>query len=571
MSGESPPPESDRAGEESAGRSKVPCSHNHTGGLVDLTILANQLGVSVTALEALGVTRDGPAWRIPERDADGRIVGYATRGDDGRKSFVTGGRRGLTMSWPIPTYAGTSANDAILVPEGMSDAAAALSMSFFAIGRPSATGGLSYLRELVKDRYVVVVGENDRAGKAGAEKIGQGMVGVAAEVKIIFPPDGAKDLREWFIAPAPCDRAEVLAVIRAAEPLSADAVDDDGRLRTLAIRVLADVQPEVVQWVWKNRIARGKLTLLVGDPGLGKSLLTLDVAARVSTGSGWPDAPRDGCEPGGVLLIGAEDGLADTVRPRLDAAGADVRRIAALEGIAVTDPESGDRFVSPVTLADVEMIGRAICDIPGCALVVIDPVSAFLGEADSHNNAEVRAALSPLTALAERTGVAIVMVTHLRKGEGAAIYRAMGSLGFAAASRSAWVVSKDDGDSTGRRRLLLSLKANLAPDVAGLAFTIEDRGSGPCVSWCDGSVDISADDAVAHPRGRPGPAADERDEAVAWLKAALAEGPRLAKEVQEEAHHAAGISSGTLRRAQRDAGVVAYRPENPGPWWWRLP
>jgi hypothetical protein len=152
------------------------------------------------------------------------------------------------------------------------------------------------------------------------------------------------------------------------------------------------------------------------------------------------------------------------------------------------------------------------------------------------------------------------------------MYRAMGSLAFVAAARAAWAIVRDKGDP--KRRLMLAVKNNLAADTAnGLAFRIEPHGAGgaPVVCWEREPVTITADEALTpdlRERGRP---ADYRADAEQWLRDALADGPRPAKDVTSEAVEAHCISKRTLDRARRSIGVVAFRPENPGPWWWTLP
>jgi putative DNA primase/helicase len=333
---------------------------------------------------------------------------------------------------------------------------------------------------------------------------------------------------------------------------------------------LADVKPEPVAWLWPGRIAVGKLTLIAGDPGLGKSFLTLDLAARVSTGAGWPDRIGERIEPGGVVLLSAEDGIADTIRPRLDAAGADVSRIVALEAVRVIG-EGGRESARTFDLArDLPALEAAIREVERCRLVVIDPVTAYLGDTDSHKNAEVRGLLAPLSDMAARHGVAVVAVTHLNKsGGGPAIYRAMGSLAFAAAARAAWAVSKDKDDP--RRRLLLPIKNNIAPDTGGLAYRIEPLGVDGCpaVAWEPDPVSVSADDALAGDR-EGGGGRSERDDAADWLRDLLGHGPRPARDVEREAREA-GYSIATVRRAKAAIGVVSRKPGFGGPWEWTLP
>jgi len=330
---------------------------------------------------------------------------------------------------------------------------------------------------------------------------------------------------------------------------------------------MADVKPEPVRWLWPGRIALGKLTLIAGDPGLGKSFLTLDVASRVSTGAGWPDAIGVSHSPGGVVLLSAEDDPADTIRPRLEAAGADLSRIVVLQ--AVHAGGGGRSSVRTFDLTrDLSALERAIRDTPDCRLVVIDPVTAYLGGTDSHKNGEIRGLLAPLADLAARYGVAVVAVTHLNKsGGGSAVYRTMGSLAFVAAARAAWAVVADKADP--HRRLLLPIKNNLAANRGGLAYSFVDSPGHdqPQLAWEEGAVSISADDALAVERGGKRSVVDD---AADWLRDLLSDGPRAMKDVEDDAR-GAGYSLAALRRAKAVLGVVSRKPAFGGPWEWSLP
>ncbi|GFJ91707.1 ATP-binding protein [Phytohabitans rumicis] len=179
---------------------------------------------------------------------------------------------------------------------------------------------------------------------------------------------------------------------------------------------LADVTPERIDWLWPGYLARGKLHVIDGDPGLGKSTMTLDVAARVTNGKPWPDA-QPGCTPAGVVLLSAEDGLGDTIRPRLDAAGADVAQVVALTAIPYRDEQSGqlvDRM--PALPGDIPRVREAV-DQVGAAVVIVDPLMAYLGgDVNSHRDQDVRRALAPLAKMAEQIGAAVILVRHLSKG-----------------------------------------------------------------------------------------------------------------------------------------------------------
>ena len=174
---------------------------------------------------------------------------------------------------------------------------------------------------------------------------------------------------------------------------------------------LADVEPRDVEWLWPRRIALGKITMLAGDPGLGKSFCSVDIAARISAGLAWPDLPDRPQSPGGVIILSAEDALDDTIRPRLDAAGADPSRVCALQAIQEIDPVTRRLrrrgFHLDKDLANLE---GALRQMPGCRLVVIDPISSYMGDANSHNNAEVRGLLAPLSDLAARHRVAVLCI-----------------------------------------------------------------------------------------------------------------------------------------------------------------
>jgi hypothetical protein len=331
---------------------------------------------------------------------------------------------------------------------------------------------------------------------------------------------------------------------------AADTAGSEPLIQCSTVR-LCDVQPETVDWLWYQRIAIGKLTLIVGDPGQGKSFLTLDIAARVSRGAAWPDNAWEPQPAGDVILLTAEDDLGDTIRPRLDALEADVNRIIAIKGAKFEDAE---RMVNLST--DLQSIRKVAGEANGPRLLVIDPVSAYLGKIDSHNNAEVRGVLAPLAELASELRIAVVAVSHLRKGEGAAMYRTMGSLAFIAAARSAWVVARDETDQ--RRRLLLPIKSNIAPDVGGLAFTIEPHGlnDAPVVCWEREPVSVAADDAIGHGRRKRGPAPTERMQVAEWLRSRLADGPQSKAEVIVSGE-GYGFTQRTIERAFREIGGVS--------------
>ena len=336
---------------------------------------------------------------------------------------------------------------------------------------------------------------------------------------------------------------------------------------------LADVEPRDVEWLWPRRIAIGKITMLAGDPGLGKSFCCTDIAARISAGLPWPDLPDRSQLGGGVIILSAEDALDDTIRPRLDAAGADPERVTALLAVRDIDPKTGLPRQRGFHLdKDMENLELALRRTPGCRLVIIDPISSYLGDANSHNNAEVRGLLAPLSDLAARHRVAVLCVSHLNKGAGDAMYRVMGSLAFVAAARAAYVVVKDSKDDTGQRRLVLPIKNNLGDDESGLAYSIvESSGNAqPRVQWEPELVHMTVKEAlgIADGNGETFRRANNDDgchrstqiaEASEWLECHLAEGPKPARAVILAAAKD-GISKRTLERAKAsNPAIVAKR------------
>ncbi len=238
--------------------------------------------------------------------------------------------------------------------------------------------------------------------------------------------------------------------------------------RALVVGSLADVEPEQVRWLWPGRIPLGKLTMLDGDPGLGKSLVTLDLAARVSTGSPMP-GETERMTLAAVVILTAEDGLGDTVRPRLDALGANVSMIHAVVGVKVeSGGEQGVTF--PV---DLDALQATVLQLDA-KLVIIDPFMAFIGDGvNTRIDHDVRRLLAPLARLAEATGAAVVVIRHLNKSSmGSALYRGGGSIAFIGAARAGLLIARDPEDE--QRRVLATTKMNLAREPPSLGFTIEN-------------------------------------------------------------------------------------------------
>lgn len=323
--------------------------------------------------------------------------------------------------------------------------------------------------------------------------------------------------------------------------------------------MLDTVTPESISWLWEGRIPLGKLSLIDGDPGLGKSTVTLDLVARVSRGASMPDGSPG--VSGGAVLLTLEDGLADTIVPRLEAAGADLSRIAALQ--SVQDDKGKDRLP---TVRDIEGIKHA-CEKVQAKIVVIDPLMAHLdGSINSYRDQDIRGALTPLCKLADEIGIAVVVVRHLNKASGGqAIYRGGGSIGITGAARCTHLVAKDPEDEN--RRIFAGIKNNLAPTPSSLAFSLEGVDGTSKIVW-GGVSNHGADALLAIPSSPEEKTA--LDEAKDFLTDLLSNGPIESNRVQKESK-VAGIADATLRRAKKALNIVMEKHKFQGAWVWALP
>ncbi len=257
--------------------------------------------------------------------------------------------------------------------------------------------------------------------------------------------------------------------------------------------------------------------------------------------------------------MSAEDDPSRTIIPRLRAAGADLSRVHIFESVVV----AGGGEALPSLRADMAHIATVADRLGDCRLIVIDPVSAYLGGVDDHRNAEVRGILSPLKKMAERLNAAVVLLSHLSKGGSAnPQQRVIGSIAYVGACRANFLFVKDREDPTGRRVLMLDNGGNLAPPAPTLAYRIEDPGEGPRVEA--GSMPRCRSRPrrrwrpsrpLARSASRPAPAAAS---AEGWLGEVLNGGPVGVHELEAAARNA-GIAIITLRRAKGSLGVVSVR------------
>jgi hypothetical protein len=326
--------------------------------------------------------------------------------------------------------------------------------------------------------------------------------------------------------------------------------------------LLSDVQPERVDWLWKGRIPFGRITILDGDPGLGKSLLTLEIAARLSRGERLPGDKE--ASIGGSVILSAEDGLADTIAPRLIGAGADRSRILALK---YCPDRPGEVTVSQIPL-DISTIEAAVRRVDAKFLIV-DVLAAYLPETTNTNRDQhVRLALAPLSEMATRLRIAVICIRHLNKTpSGNPLYRGGGSIGIIGAARAGLVVGRDPADP--ETFVLANTKQNLGPPMPSLSYRIQANEDGvPQIQWTGESQHTAASLLAIQPSEQR----DALEEGIEFLSDILATGARKQAELVKEAK-LLGISEPTLRRAKQKLRVKSRKVGSGSDsyWVWELP
>lgn len=302
-----------------------------------------------------------------------------------------------------------------------------------------------------------------------------------------------------------------------------------------------------VNWIWRPYLPAGKITIVQGDPGEGKTTLMLKIAAMMSRGLSIPDGAPS-VEPVNVIYQGAEDGISDTIKPRLMRLGADCSRIAFIDTGEIDSLYFGDnRFEKAVTECNAK-------------LLIIDPLQAFIGgNTELQKTGGLRAAFASLSRVAEENDCAIVLIGHLNKSIGnKGIYRGLGSIDVAAIARSILMVGRDKDDPS--VRIIAPVKSSLAPEGSAYAFSLdEDMG----FEWI-GPYDYSADELLSG----SGSMNRKIDRAKICLELMLRDGDMKSNDVYDRVL-SMGLGKRTIESAKKELGIESYREG--GVWHWHLP
>jgi putative DNA primase/helicase len=493
--------------------------------------------------------KSAPVATYPYTDEHGNLLFQAVRlpgkvfrqrrpnGKEGWLWNLHGVRR---VPYRLPeVVAAVAKGDPVFIVEGEKDADRLAREGLTATCNPMGAG--KWRKEfapLFKGAVVAVIPDNDVAGRKHAESVANSLKNLADDIRVVeFPelPEGG-DVSDWFENGG---TASDLLQLLARTPRWGEEPTTTRRRS----RRVSDIRPERIEWLWRRLIAKGFLNLIFGMTGVGKSTVNYDLAARIS---------REG---GVVLIATAEDHANAIVRPRLEAAGADLTRVHL--------------WTEPLTLPEDCNRLREEAETLEAVLVIVDPLVAFLaGEINTHRDASVRRALAPLAKMGEELKVAVVVVLHTnRTASDDPLIRVSGSGGFAAAARHVLLAAADPSDETGLRRVLAVVKSNLASFPAPLAYrleptTIPDPEGGEAISTS--KVVWGEELKGFDPRIllRPPPNEEEKndqEEAQDFLTAAgILESARPAAELIKEGE-AAGLHHKTLQRARRALGIRAWK------------
>lgn len=530
-------------------------------------------------INAHGARLHNGALVIPVRSA-GELHSLQFINADGSKRFLSGGQ----ISGGYFSLGDTQGAAALCLTEGFATGVTVHQATGHPVAVAFNAGNMKAVAQALRARFPalpLIICADDDAGTEGNPGLSKAndaarVVGGQLAVPTFGPerPTGASDFNDMA---AVRGMDAVREAINNATSPPGDKAVNAGATQLWEPRVelidMSTLNPQPIDWLWSGWLARGKLHILAGAPSTGKTTLALALAATITCGGQWPDRSRS--EIGRAVIWSGEDDTTDTLLPRLLAAGADTHRVHI---VGTVSDENGPRAFDPG--CDIDKLEHALMQLPELPnLLIIDPiVSAVAG--DSHKNAETRRALAPLVNLAQRTGCALVGITHFTKGTAGRepLERVTGSLAFGALARVVLAtVRRTDDHPDGPARLLVRAKSNIGPDGGGFHYQIEEEElrshAGLCATRATWGAPIegTARTLMASAEADQGDGEQSAsDEAADFLRQLLKDGPIKAREGNAQAKEL-GLSAGTLCRARQKLGVIVSKAEFGGGWTWELP
>ncbi|PRX26833.1 putative DNA primase/helicase [Paraburkholderia sp. BL18I3N2] len=490
---------------------------------------------------------------------------------DGSKTFQTGGRISGCFA-AVTAGARPNARTPLLIAEGFATACSLHEATGYPVAAAMNAGNLLNVAKAWRAKYprvrIVICADDDTetAGNPGMTKATEAARAVGA---LLAAPDFGLDRP---------DRSSDFNDLHALDGLDAlrrcvDAATAPGGVAkpaaarpTALLTRASDIVPEAIRWLWPNWLPEGKLTLLAGSPGTGKTTLALALSATVSRGGKWPDGTA--CNrTGDVLIWSGEDNPADTLVPRLMAAGADTHRIHIVTGS--TDANGEIQPFDPSN--DIPLLAERLSEMGGAAMLIVDPiVSAVSG--DAHRVNDVRRNLQALVDMAASYRCAVLGISHFAKGTkgSSPAERVIGSQAFVALARMVLVAGKDEA---AERRILARAKSNIAPDDGGVSYTLEMADAGGIqasrVVWGD-MIEGTARDILGDVEQLDDEERTGQDEAREFLASILSDGPKRTRELKADAD-GAGYNWKMMQRAASKLGVEKRKIGMKEGWEWALP
>lgn len=531
---------------------------------------------------------------VPIREATGAITSVQFIYEDGSKRLKSNGKvKGCYYSF------GGKPADTLLVCEGFATGASLYAVTGYPVAVAFNAGNLEPVARVLRGKLpgirIIVCADDDKFKESGntgliKAKAASAAVGGLLAVPVFQSDDGqptdfndlharegSQAVMAAISAATPQDGSHAAPVALAAPAAGpATSLTNDRSMipandtRTVKIRCATDIKPLPITWLWPGWVPAGKLTILAGAAGTGKTTLALGLASVLTAGGQWPDGSA--CKrKGNVLVWSSEDVADDTLVPRLIASGADLSRCHFIEGIT----ENGESV--PFDPAqDIPELHRAVAAIGGVSLLLIDPiVSAVAG--DMHRANDVRRSLQAVVDFAEAHQCAVIGITHFAKGGAgkAPQDRVIGSQAFGALARMVLVTAKEED---GARRVLARAKSNIAPDDGGVSYslgmkTINGGIEATHAVW-EGTIDGTAREIlgeVEHDESEGGDGG-QRDDLERMLIDTLTDaGGRMATKALQAEIRDAGHSWDAAKRIKKSLGIEAVKASMGGPWMWCLP